>query len=138
MIQLTRRYEFPAAHVLSQPALSADENERIYGKCANPNGHGHNYGVEVTVTGPVDQRTGRIIPIDLLDTIFDEQIRSRFSRRLINDDEAFRGQVPTTENMAREIHASLAHAVTRRSTARVLCVNVIETSRNSCMSGAPA
>ena len=138
MIQLTRRYQFSAAHVLSHPALSADENERIYGKCANPNGHGHNYSVEVTVTGPVDRRTGRIISVDLLDTIFDEHIQTRFSRRLINDDEAFRGQVPTTENIAREIHASLTHPVTHRSTARVVCVNVVETPRNSCTSGAPA
>ena len=56
-IELTRCYRFPAAHVLRSPQLSDVENERIYGKCANPNGHGHNYGLEVTLTGPLDPKT---------------------------------------------------------------------------------
>ena len=60
MIALTRRYAFPAAHVLRHPSLGDAENRRIYGKCANPAGHGHNYGIEVTVSGPQDAQTGRI------------------------------------------------------------------------------
>ena len=135
MIQLTRRYDFPAAHVLCHPSFSAEENERMYGKCANPNGHGHNYGVEVTVTGPIDARTGRIIEPALLDEIFDERIRARFSQRLLNEDEAFRQQVPTAENIALVIHASLAAGVAARSSARVVGVQIVETHRNSCISG---
>ena len=69
MIGLTRRYRFPAAHVLSHPDLSQDENERIYGKCANPAGHGHDYGLEITVAGPIDPESGRIIDRDVLDAL---------------------------------------------------------------------
>ena len=83
MIELTLRYGFPAAHILSQPALSEAENWAIYDKCANPNGHGHNYEVEVTVTGPMDERTGRILSPDLLDRIFEERIESRFARTAV-------------------------------------------------------
>ena len=137
-MELTRRYAFPAAHVLSHPSLSAEKNEAIYGRCANPNGHGHNYDVEVTVTGPLDERTGRIVPIELLDRIFDERVRARFSRRLLNDDEAFRDRVPTAENIALVIHESLATEVANRSGAEVVRVKIIETRNNSCTSGALA
>lgn len=137
-MELTRRYAFPAAHVLSHPSFSAEKNEAIFGRCANPNGHGHNYDVEVTVTGPLDERTGRIVPIELLDRIFDERIRARFSRRLLNDDEAFRERVPTAENIALVIHESLATEVANRSSAEVVRVKIIETRNNSCTSGALA
>jgi 6-pyruvoyltetrahydropterin/6-carboxytetrahydropterin synthase len=137
-MELTRRYSFPAAHVLSRPSWSAEKNEAIYGKCANPNGHGHNYDVEVTVTGPLDERTGRIVPIELLDRIFDERIRARFSRRLLNDDEVFRDRVPTAENIALVIHDSLATELVNRSSAEVVRVKIIETRHNSCTSGALA
>ena len=109
----------------------------MFGKCANPNGHGHNYGVEVTVTGPVDERTGRIISPELLDRIFDERIPQRFARRHLNDDEAFRELVPTAENIARVIHADLAPEIASRSSAEVLRVRVVETRRNSCTTGVP-
>ena len=59
-ISLTRRYDFAASHRLHAPKLSAEENRRIYGKCNNPYGHGHNYALEVTITGPVDPATGKI------------------------------------------------------------------------------
>ena len=137
-MELTRRYSFPAAHVLSRPSWSAEKNEATYGKCANPNGHGHNYDVEVTVTGPLDERTGRIVPIELLDRIFDERIRARFSRQLLNDDEVFRDRVPTAENIALVIHDSLATELANRSSAEVVRVKIIETRHNSCTSGALA
>jgi len=136
VIELTRRYGFPAAHILSQPSFSAEENRAIYGKCANPNGHGHNYGVEVTVTGPIDERTGRILSPDLLDRIFEERVESRFARRLLNDDEAFRDRVPTAENIARVLHEALAAEVAKRSSAEVVRVKIVETRHNSCTSGA--
>ena len=100
MIALTRCYALPAAHVLSHPSLSADDNERIYGKCANPAGHGHDYGLEITVTGPVDPVTGRIFDPDALDAIVRERVLSRFAYRRLNDDPAFRERVPTAENIA--------------------------------------
>ena len=100
LISLTRCYRFPAAHVLRHPSLSEQENQRIFGKCANPNGHGHNYGVEVTVTGPVDPESGQLIPVELLDSIFEQTVREPLSHRMLNQLERFRGQVPTAEVIA--------------------------------------
>jgi 6-pyruvoyltetrahydropterin/6-carboxytetrahydropterin synthase len=135
VIALTRRYEFPAAHVLRHPSFSEEENQRVYGRCANPGGHGHNYGVEVTVTGPVDEGTGRIIAPELLDRIFAERVRSRFAHRLLNEDAAFIRLVPTAENIATVLHAGLSESVAERSSARVIGVRVVETNRNSCTYG---
>ena len=138
MIELTLRHCFPAAHILSQPFFSAEENWATYGKCANPNGHGHNYEVEITVTGPIDERTGRILSPDLLDRIYEERVESRFARRLLNDDEAFRDRVPTAENIALVIHEILADEVAKQSNAEVVRVKIVETRNNSCSSGAIA
>ncbi len=136
MIALTRRYEFPAAHVLRHPSFSDEENRRIYGKCANPNGHGHDYGVEVTVSGPIDAKSGRIIEPDVLDAIFEERIHSRFAHRTLNEDEAFGGRVPTAENIAVAIHDALAPAIADHSAARLVRVRVVETRKNSFVYGA--
>ena len=100
MIYLTRRYSLAAAHVLAQPSFSADENDRIFGKCANPGGHGHDYGFEVSVTGPLDEETGQIIAPGLLDEIFEEAVARRFSHRLLNEEVPFGSLVPTAENIA--------------------------------------
>jgi 6-pyruvoyltetrahydropterin/6-carboxytetrahydropterin synthase len=135
-MELTRRYAFPAAHVLVHPSFSPEENERIYGRCANPNGHGHNYDVEVTITGPMDEQTGQIFPLKLLDQVFDEYVGSRFGSQLLNDDVAFQSLVPTAENIAVVIHATLATAVASRGRAEVIRVKVVETRNNSCISGA--
>ena len=131
MIRLTRCYEFPAAHVLAADALSDAENVRIFGKCANPNGHGHNYGVEVTLTGQVDSETGQLVPIDELDRIFDETIGQPFSHRMLNELDAFAGRVPTAENIARVIHAALEPAVADRTRARLAQVRIVETGSNA-------
>lgn len=136
MITVTRRYEFPAAHMLRHPSFTEAENRRVYGKCANPNGHGHDYGVDVTVTGPVEAATGTIIPPDVLDAIFEERVGDRFAHRTLNDDAAFQELVPTAENIARVIHDELAPAIADRSTARLLRVRIRETPRNSFVYGA--
>lgn len=135
MIRLTRRYAFPAAHVLSHPSLSAEENLRIYGKCANPNGHGHNYGVEVTVEGPFDPLDGRIVDPDVLDGLFEEYIGSRLGHRMLNEDAWFRDLVPTAENIALVIHRELEAPVTEGTTARLTAVRVVETRKNSFVYG---
>jgi 6-pyruvoyltetrahydropterin/6-carboxytetrahydropterin synthase len=132
---LTRRYRFPAAHVLAHPAFSPEENRRIYGKCANPAGHGHNYGIEVSVSGPLDPQTGRVIDPDALDAIFERQIAARFGHRMLNEDAAFAQRVPTAENVARVIHDELAPAIARVGTARLARVKVLETRRNSFVYG---
>jgi 6-pyruvoyltetrahydropterin/6-carboxytetrahydropterin synthase len=136
VIALTRRYEFAAAHLLVHPSFSEEENRRIYGKCANPAGHGHDYGVEVTVSGPVDPVSGRIIDPDLLDEIFEERIYSRFAHRTLNEDVAFGTRVPTAENIAAVIHDELAPAIADRSTARLVRVRICETRKNSFVYGA--
>ena len=136
MIQLTRQYRFPAAHVLSNPTFSDAENDRVFGRCANPRGHGHDYGFEVTVTGPLDRFSGRVIDPSLLDAVFQERIEARFAHRLLNEDEEFRQLVPTTENFARLIHDALDQELAQRSSVRVVRVRVIETPRNSCEYGA--
>ena len=135
MIELTRCYRFPAAHVLSRDDLSAAENERMYGKCANPGGHGHNYGIEVTVTGPVDERTGEVMSRDRLDALVAERVLSRFAHRLLNDDDEFADLVPTAENIARVVHARLAGAVSASGNARVARVRVLETRKNTFVYG---
>jgi 6-pyruvoyltetrahydropterin/6-carboxytetrahydropterin synthase len=136
VITLTRRYGFPAAHLLRHPSFSEDENRRIYGKCANPHGHGHDYGVEVTVSGPIDATSGRIIEPELLDAIFEERVQSRFAHRTLNQDEAFSERVPTAENIAAVIHEELAPAIADRSTAHLVRVRVRETRKNSFVYGA--
>jgi len=132
---LTRRYRFPAAHVLSHASFTPEQNRRIYGKCANPAGHGHNYGVEVTVTGPVDPDSGRIIDPDQLDAIFERLVTARFGHRLLNRDPAFGERVPTGENLAQVLHAELAPAIAQAGTARLSRVRVVETRRNSFVYG---
>lgn len=131
MIALTRRYEFPAAHVLAADSLSDLENDRIFGKCANPNGHGHNYGVEVTVTGTVERETGQLIAIDQLDRIFEEAVAQPFSHRMLNDLDEFAGLVPTAENIARVIHAALEPVLAGRTRARLAQVRIVETASNA-------
>ncbi len=137
MIERTQRYEISAAHVLSHPSLSDADNLAVYGKCANPGGHGHNYGIEITVGGRIDDRTGELMAAGLLDQIFDERIRQRFASRLLNDDQAFGELVPTAENIAIVFHADLASEIAKRTTAHLVRVRVVETRRNSSSIGAP-
>jgi 6-pyruvoyltetrahydropterin/6-carboxytetrahydropterin synthase len=104
MFRVTRRYEFAASHRLYTPQFSDDENRRVYGKCANPFGHGHNYVLEVSARGPSDPVTGLAVSPTLLDRLVNEQVISAFDHRNLNlEVEAFKSAVPTAENIAREI-----------------------------------
>jgi 6-pyruvoyltetrahydropterin/6-carboxytetrahydropterin synthase len=131
LIALTRRYRFPAAHVLRSPALSDAENERIYGKCANPNGHGHDYALEVTLRGQLDPRSGSMLPLDRLDALVRERVLDRLAYRLLNEEPWFARAVPTAENIALAAWRELADAVAAESTARVVRVRLRETRRNA-------
>jgi 6-pyruvoyltetrahydropterin/6-carboxytetrahydropterin synthase len=135
LIDLTRRYRFPAAHVLAHPRLSAAENVRIYGKCANPGGHGHDYGLEVTVRGAVDPRSGQVADRGAFDAVVDERVLERFSHRMLNDDDAFGERVPTAENIAAVIHAELAAPLAERCGVRLVRVRLHETRKNSFVYG---
>ena len=134
MISLTRCYRFPAAHVLAHPSLSPQENERTYGRCANPAGHGHDYGLEVTVTGEVDPRTGWLIERDALDALVAERVLERFGHRMLNDDPAFGERVPTAENIAAVIHDELVAPIAATG-ARLVRVSLQETRRNRFVRG---
>jgi 6-pyruvoyltetrahydropterin/6-carboxytetrahydropterin synthase len=130
VIALSRSYWFAAAHVLCQPSLSDAENERIYGKCANPHGHGHNYGLEVTVTGPVNPDTGWIIERERLDEVVRRRVLERFDQQMLNEDPLFRSLVPTAENIAVVVHEQLEKTLREQEGVRLLRVRVVETSRN--------
>ncbi len=98
---LTRAVEISAAHRLRSAALSDAENVAVYGKCANPNGHGHNYRIEVTVRGPVDARSGTLIDLGTLDRAIDSEIVRRFDHKHLDLDlPEFRDRVSTGENIA--------------------------------------
>lgn len=129
-LELTRCYRFPAAHVLRSPELSDAENERLYGKCASPNGHGHNYGVEVTLTGSVDPETGALVPLDWLDRVVEERVIRRLGYRLLNEDPWFQSRVPTAENIVAFVRAELAEALSGRESVSLVRVRLHETRRN--------
>jgi 6-pyruvoyltetrahydropterin/6-carboxytetrahydropterin synthase len=130
-VELTRRYRFAAAHVLRSPELADADNERVYGKCANPEGHGHDYALEVTVAGPVEPRDGRVVAVDRLDALVREHVLDRLSHRLLNDDPWFARAVPTAENIARAAWDALRDPVAALgSRARLVRVRLHETRRN--------
>src|SRR5579859_6566904 len=107
-MKLTRRYRFSASHRLDTPALSAEQNRKLYGKCNNPYGHGHDYVLDVTVAGATDE-SGQIVGREALDDLVGERILARFDHRNLNMDIAeLRGVVPTTESLAVAIEKSLA------------------------------
>jgi 6-pyruvoyltetrahydropterin/6-carboxytetrahydropterin synthase len=127
-ISLSRRYHFAASHRLHTAKLSEEENKRVYGKCSNPYGHGHNYVVEVTVTGPVDPATGMIANLAELDPFVQREVIEPFDQKFLNEEVAdFREQVATTENVCREIFRRLKSF----PLARLERVRVEETSKNS-------
>ncbi len=135
MISLTRCYRFPAAHVLRSDAYDDEENVRVFGKCANPAGHGHNYGIEVTVAGPVDEATGELMSREELDGLVRERVIERFSHRMLNEDDLFADLVPTAENIARVVYERLEDPVALAGRARLLRVRVHETRKNSFVYG---
>lgn len=127
-VHLTRRYRFSASHRLHSRELSEEENRRIYGKCNNPYGHGHNYALEVTVAGPVDPATGMVANLAGLDEFVHREIVEAFDHRYLNEEvPAFRQTVPTTENLCRETFRRLRDF----PAARLERVRIEETGANS-------
>jgi 6-pyruvoyltetrahydropterin/6-carboxytetrahydropterin synthase len=100
VVTATRVLRFNAAHRIHNPALSDDENARLFGKCNNPNWHGHNYRLEVSVRGPVDGRTGYVMDLGVLKRVVEEEFVDRVDHRNLNlDVEFMRGVNPTAENI---------------------------------------
>jgi 6-pyruvoyltetrahydropterin/6-carboxytetrahydropterin synthase len=127
-IALGRRYRFAASHHLHSRQLSEQENSRIYGKCNNPHGHGHNYVVEVLVSGAVDPATGMIANLADLDGFVEREVIEAFDHKSLNEDvPQFRENVPTSENICIEIYQRLKEF----PLARIERVRVEETSNNA-------
>jgi 6-pyruvoyltetrahydropterin/6-carboxytetrahydropterin synthase len=125
---LTRRYIFSASHRLHSDELSEAENLAIYGKCNNPYGHGHNYALEVTVSGQVNPQTGMVCDLSDLDDAVRRGVLDRFDHENLNVRQEFAGTVPTTENLSQVIFNILKQSFTA---AHLEKVRLEETMMNS-------
>ena len=127
-VELGRRYKFAASHRLHSEKLSAEENSRVFGKCNNLHGHGHNYVLEINVSGTVNPATGMIVNLADLDQFVEREVIQAFDHRSLNEEiPAFRNQVPTTENVCIEIYQRLQHF----PMAKLERVRVEETGNNT-------
>lgn len=127
-VHLNRRYRFSASHRLHSDAFSDAENWQLYGKCSNPHGHGHNYTLEVALSGPIDPQTGMIANLTDLDAFVEREVLEPFDHKYLNVEVAeFRESVPTTENLCMEIHRRLS----KFPHARLERVRIEETGLNS-------
>lgn len=127
MLTLTRSYEFAASHRLYSPELSESENEQMFGKCARANGHGHNYTLEVTVTGEQQPETGFFCDIDALDSVVLAEVVDRYDHRNLNlDVPELAGKTTTSENVALAIFDKLQGRVP----GTLARVRLYETARN--------
>lgn len=124
---LGRRYRFSASHRLSSEALSKEQNLAVYGKCANPHGHGHNYTVEVLVGGEIDAATGMVMDLVELDGCVRREVLEPFDHQNLNMLREFENRVPTTENLCIEIERRLRGALRPELS---VTVRVEETSNN--------
>ena len=125
---LTRRYRFSASHRLHSPTMSAEENRATYGKCNNPHGHGHNYTLEVTVSGAVDPNTGMVCNLTDLDGFVEQEVVSRYHLENLNMRKEFAQTVPTTENLSIAIFEILQRGFQKAHLERV---RIEETMLNS-------
>ena len=101
MIYLTRKAEFSASHHYDNPEFTAEENQRVFGKCNNPNGHGHNYTLEVTVKGEVDPKSGFVVDLKQMKEIMNREVIDAMDHRYLNKEvPEFATQIPTSENIA--------------------------------------
>jgi len=125
---LTRRYMFSASHRLHSDTMTAAENQSVYGKCNNPYGHGHNYNIEITVSGPVDRQTGMVCNLVDLDGFVQREILERFDHQDLNLLPEFADAVPTTENLCISIYEIMKRGF---SAAHLERVRIEETMMNS-------
>jgi 6-pyruvoyltetrahydropterin/6-carboxytetrahydropterin synthase len=120
IVYITRKVEFSASHFYHNPAFTPEENRRVFGKCNNPHGHGHNYVLEVTVKGEPDPATGMVLDLKELKQILQEEIIERMDHRFLNCEVAeLSGQIPTCENIASVIWRLLQPRITRGCLDRV-------------------
>jgi 6-pyruvoyltetrahydropterin/6-carboxytetrahydropterin synthase len=124
MVLLTRKAEFSAAHYYWNDAWSQQENEKVFGKCANRNGHGHNYTLEVTVAGEIDPISGFVVDLKALKDVIEREVIQVYDHRHLNlEVPEFRTAIPTTENIAIAIWKRLEKKI---ESARLQRVRVYE------------
>jgi 6-pyruvoyltetrahydropterin/6-carboxytetrahydropterin synthase len=124
---LSRRYRFSASHRLHVDQFSDAENLQTFGKCNNPYGHGHNYVVQVTFSGPIDPETGMVANLTDLDRFAQEHLLARFDHTNLNTLDLFENVVPTTENFA----IAIEHIFRQFPHAHLETIHVEETANNS-------
>lgn len=123
-----RKAHFNAAHRLHNPNWSDEKNQSVFGKCNNPNFHGHNYDLVVKVTGEVDPETGYVMDMKILKDLMEEEVLEKFDHKNLNlDTEEFSSLNPTAENIARVIYEKLRAGIEARLKLRI---TLYETERN--------
>ena len=128
VVYITRRETFAAAHRLFKPELSDEENLKIFGKCSNPNWHGHNYTLEVIVAGEVDADTGFVMDLKDLKEIVRKNVISKVDHKNLNLDTDFmKGKIPTSENIVIAIWNELKDKITK---GKLFSVKLYETENN--------
>lgn len=128
MIELTRRATFSASHYYWNDAWSAEKNEKVFGRCANRNGHGHNYTLEVTVAGKPDPVTGFVVDLKWLKEVMEREVVDVFDHRHLNlEVPEFATAIPTTENIALAAWRRLAPALNQEGGAQLKRIRVYET-----------
>lgn len=129
IVTVTRRFHFNAAHRVHNPALSDSENTALFGKCNNPNWHGHNYVLHVSVTGEVDAKTGYVVDLAKVKQVVNREVIDKVDHRNMNLEVDFmRGMIPTTENIVVAMWRVLAPAV---APAKLEKLVLAETENNS-------
>jgi 6-pyruvoyltetrahydropterin/6-carboxytetrahydropterin synthase len=128
MILLTRRATFSASHFYWNPAWTQKRNEAVFGKCANRNGHGHNYTLEVTVTGAADPVTGFVVDLKWLKDLMEEKVLSVYDHRHLNHEvPEFANTIPTTENIAIAVWNRLEAPVAEAGGSKLSRIRIYET-----------
>lgn len=130
MIYITRKASFNAAHKLSRPDWTEEENTAVYGKCANPNWHGHNYQLYVTVKGEINPETGFLVDLKWLKDITNTAVVDKIDHMNLNLDVDFmKGKLASTENLAIAIWDELKPLI-EASDAQLHCIKIYETENN--------
>ncbi|MGA3031888.1 MAG: 6-carboxytetrahydropterin synthase [Terracidiphilus sp.] len=128
MIFLTRRATFSASHYYWNDSWSAEKNREVFGRCANRNGHGHNYTLEVTVAGEPDPATGFVVDLKWLKDVMEREVLAAYDHKHLNlDVPEFKHRVPTTENIAIAAWSRLEPAITAAKGAKLSRIRVYET-----------
>jgi len=130
MVSITRRATFSASHYYWNEAWSAEQNERVFGRCANRNGHGHNYTLEVTVAGEPDPVTGFVVDLKWLKGVMEREVLARYDHRHLNlevEEFAAGKMTPTTENIAIALWRRLEPEVNAAGGAQLSRIRVYET-----------